>query len=154
MKAALVIFNGIQFSYYQVDRAIEWTEKNEAQLHGLFVFSDKEPPEGYIFPSDIDPAENLYNKKDAERNNEKIIVGQIKLFTDMARTKGISVITEQLLNPSLKKILEMTESSEILFVDEKYDKALLLACTSFKLKDLVKQSKCQVEMVHDKKLFG
>jgi hypothetical protein len=154
MKTSLVIFNGIQFSYYQVDRAIDWAEKNKGDLHGLFVYSDKEPPEGYIFPSDIDPAENLYNKKDAERNNENVIVSQIKLFKDMSKTKGISAYTEKLLNPSVEEILEITEGAEIVFVDEKYEKALLLACTSFKLKDLVKQSKCPVEMVNDKKLFG
>lgn len=147
MKTALVIFNGIQFSYNLVDRAIDWAVENQAGLHGLFVYSDKEPPEGYIFPSDIDPAEDLYSKKDAEKNNEKIIVGQIKLLTDMARTKGISVNAEQVLNPPLKKILANLEGAEILFIDEKHDDAFLLACTSFKLKDLVKQSKCPVEMV-------
>ena len=151
MKAALVIFNGIQFSYYQVDRAIDWAEKNKGELRGLFVYSDKEPEEGYIFPSDIDPAEDLYNEKDAQKNNERVIEGQIKLFSDMAKAKGISASTERLMNPSLNKIAEITAGAEILFADAKYDDAFLLACTTFTLKELVKQSKCPVEIVHDKK---
>ena len=151
MKTALVIFNGIQFHYYLVDHAINWAVKNNGDLHGLFLYSDKEPKEGYVFPSDIDPAENLYNKSDARKNNEKIIVGQIKLFTDMVKAKGISVYTEEISNPILKEVLEITEGAEVLFMDIDYKKAVLLACTSLDLKELVNESKCPVEMVQDKK---
>jgi hypothetical protein len=150
MKLALVIFNGIQFHHYHAQSAIQWAMQNEGSLHGLFVHSDKEPREGYIFPSDIDPAENLYNKSDAAKNNVKIIVNQIKLFTDMARAKNIPVITEELLNPPLKKILGITNTASILLIDADYNKAALLACTSFKLEDLIEDSKCPVELVVEK----
>jgi hypothetical protein len=148
---AIVIFNGIQFHYYLVDHAVDWAVKNKGELLGLFVHSGKEPPEGYIFPSDIDPAENLYDKSDAEKNNEKVIHEQIKLFTDMAKGKNIPVYTEQLLNPSLEDIEEITEGAEILFVDAEYDQAVLLACTHLALKKIIDNSACTVEVVHDKK---
>lgn len=149
MKTALVIFNGIQFPYYLVDHAISWAAKNDGDLHGLFVYSDKEPREGYIFPSDIDPAENLYNKSDAEQVNVGVIHAQIKLFRDMAKGKNISVQTEELISPSLEDILEITEAASILFIDAVSDKSYLLACTSFDFKDLIEESKCPVEMVYD-----
>ena len=150
MKISLIIFNGIQFHFYHATRAIEWAIQNNARLHGVFVHSDQEPAEGYVFPSDIDPAEDLYNKGDAEKNNEKVIIDQIKLFTDMAKTNNIPVNTDQFLNPPLKKILGITETAAILFMDADYDKASLLACTSFKSEDLIEDSKCPVELVYDK----
>ena len=151
MKTALVIFNGIQFHYYLVDHAIAWALRNNGNLHGLFIHSDKEPPEGYIFPSDIDPAENLYNKSAAVKSNVNVIVGQIKLFTDLVKGRNISVHTEEISNPSLADIIEITEGAGILFIDADYDSAFLLAATSFEMKDLVEGSKCPVEMVFDKK---
>jgi hypothetical protein len=148
---ALIIFNGIQFHYYHVDHAIDWAVKNNGELLGLFIHSNKEPREGYIFPSDIDPAENLYNKSDAEKSNEKVIHEQVKLFTDMAKGKNIPVYTEELLNPSLEDVVEITDRADILFVDADYDKAALLACTHFPLKKIVNHSTCTVEIVHDKR---
>ena len=151
MKTALVIFNGIQFHYYLSDRAFEWAAGNEGDLRGLFIHSDKEPAEGYIFPSDMDPAENLYGKKDAEKSNEGVIRAQIKLFSDMAKGKNISVLTEELINPALEDVLGITEGAQVLFIDSDYDNAALLASTSFEMKDLIEESKCPVEMVYDKR---
>jgi len=150
MKTALVIFNGIQFPYYVVDRAIEWGVKNDGDLLGIFIHSDQEPPEGYIFPSDIDPAENLYDKDDAEKSNVKVIHSQMILFRDLAKGKGISARAEEFVNPSPGDILEITRTADILFIDVAYDKAFLLACTSINLKDIIKQPGCPVEIVHDK----
>jgi hypothetical protein len=151
MKTALVIFDGIQFNFYHADHAIDWAVKNKGDLHGLFIHSGKEPPEGYIFPSDIDPAEHFYDKKDAKQGNVNVIHSQIKLFTDMAKTKNISVHTEELTDPSLNEILEITEGADILFIDTAYRNSFILACTSFKFKDLIEESVCPVELVYDRR---
>ncbi|HLG38388.1 MAG TPA: hypothetical protein VI461_01930 [Chitinophagaceae bacterium] len=148
MKTAFVIFNGIQFPFYLVDHAIDWAAKNGGSLHGLFIHSNKEPPEGYIFPSDIDPAENIYGKEEAEKGNENVIHTQIKLFTDMMRSKNISVTTRELINPSLDDISGITGSADIVFVDAAFDKAYLLAATGFNLKHL-KTIKSPLEVVSD-----
>ena len=150
MKTALVIFNGIQFPYYLVDHAIDWSVKNDSGLHGLFVHSDKEPPEGYGFPSDINPAEQLFDSQQARRGNENVIYSQIIVFRDMARQKGVSVQTDELINPSLKDILDLTRGASVLFVDAAYSKSFILAATSFSFKDLISKSACPVELVHDK----
>ncbi len=149
MKAGLVIFNGIQFHDYHASRAIDWAAKNNSGLLGLFIHSAKEPPEGYVFPSDIDPAENVFNKTDAKKNNLNVIHTQVNLFADMAKGKNVSVETRELEDPSLKELLGFTKKAEILFLDDEYDQSFILAVTSFRLKDLVQESACPVETVRD-----
>jgi hypothetical protein len=150
MKTAIVIFNRIQFSYYHAGRAIDWAAKNGTELHGLFVHSDKEPREGYIFPSDIDPAERLFNKKDAEDTNVDVIHTQIKLFTDMAKEKKVPIQTKELINPSLKEMLALSRTAEIIFLDAFYKKSFLLANTSFSFRDFIEKSASPVELVGNK----
>jgi hypothetical protein len=123
--------------------------KNKGDLHALFIHSDKEPPGGYVFPADIDPAKKMFNMGNAEGSNENVIHAQIKLFLDMTREKDISAHAEKLMNPSLDEIIEITEAATILFIDAAYDRAYLLHVTGFELKDLVGDSKCPVEMVYD-----
>jgi hypothetical protein len=69
----------------------------------------------------------------------------------MAKGKNIPVYTEELLNPSLEDVVEITDRADILFVDADYDKAALLACTHVTLKKIVNHSTCTVEIVHDKR---
>jgi hypothetical protein len=149
MKTGLIIFNGIQFHDYHAGRAIDWAAKNNGGLLGLFIHSAKEPPEGYLFPSDIDPAENVYNKTDAKKSNLNVIHTQVKLFADMAKGKNVSLDTRELEDPSLEEVLSFTNKTEILFLDDEYDQSFILAVSSFRLKDLVKESASPVETVRD-----
>ena len=151
MKKALVIFNGIEFPYYLVDHAIQWALKNEATLHGVFIHTDKEPPEGYVFPSDIDPAEKMYDKDDAEKANVNVIHSQVKLFIDMAKGKDVLATTEELTNPHLNDIIKITSSADILLIDEAFDKAYILGVTRFDLKEIKAKSNCRVEVINDDK---
>jgi len=150
MKNGLIIFNGIQFHYYHINYAMDWAVKNKTGLHALFIHSDKEPPEGYIFPSDIDPAEHLYGKKDAKKENISVIHSQVKLLSDIAKEKNVPLTTGELTDPSMAEIVRMTKEAEILFLDSEYDKSFILANTHFQMKDLVKKSHCPVETVYDK----
>lgn len=147
METGIVIFNGIQFSLKLVNRAIEWAEKNRGSLQALFLHSAKEPPEGYIFPSDMDPAENLYDKQDARKSNEAIIHSQVRLFRDMAAAKNIPAQTWELTDPSIKNILEIMEGATILFMDADHDKAFLLKAPHLSLKKIEEHCRCPVEIV-------
>jgi hypothetical protein len=148
MKKALLVFNGIQFPFYLVDHALDWATKNNGSLQALFVHSKSEPCEGYLFPSDIDPAEDIFDKEDAEKSNENVIRSQIKLFLDMAAGKNVPAQAQELINPSLPDMEKITEPADILFVDAEYDKAFLLAGEGFHLKALLKVAKCPVETVN------
>jgi hypothetical protein len=150
MKTAMVIFNGIRFPFYLVDHVIDWAKKNNASLHVLFIKAKHEVKEGYVFPSDLDAAENLFDTEDVEQGDVLVIRSQIKLLEDMAKTENIPFKSVLLTDPSLEDIICLAKRSDILFIDADYNERGILSVTSFKMKDLVKRSPCPVEIIKAK----
>lgn len=150
MKSALVIFNGIRFPFYLADHAIAWAKTNSANLCALFIKAGKEVREGYVFPSDLDAAEALADTEEAGKGNTQVIISQMKVLEDMAKTKDIPYNSELLTDPSLGYLLGMAKRSDILFMDADYHETGILFATSFDMKDLVKKSPCPVEAVKAK----
>lgn len=147
MKKALVIFNGIRFPFYVVDHAIAWAKKNSASIQALFLKSEDEVKEGYVFPSDLDAAENLSDAEDTEKGNIHVIQSQMKTLKDMAATENITTDTELLTEPPLEEILATAKNCSILFIDADYNETTTLAVTNFDLDDLIDKSPCPVEPV-------
>lgn len=150
MKTALVIFNGIQFPFTLAEQAIAWAKTNDAGIEALFLVGE-EPGEGYGFPSDLNAAENLTDKEDAEKDNLRIVRSQVKLLEDMAKTDNVSCRAELLIDPELGEVMVRAKNAELLFIDAEYTNTGLLSVTSFDLEDLVDQSPCPVEKVPGKK---
>jgi hypothetical protein len=147
MKRALVIFNGIRFPFYLSDHAVAWAKNNTAHLHALFLKAEDEIKEGYIFPSDLDAAENLADADDTEKDNIKVIRSQMKLLAGMAITEKLSFTSELLTDLSLDDLIALTKETDTIFIDADYDRAGILALRNFTIKDLVKKSRCPVEIV-------
>lgn len=147
MKTALVILNGIRFPFYLVDNAVNWAKNNNAGLHALFIKAADEEDEGYIFPSDLDAAEDLSDTEDAEEGDVKVIQSQVKLLEDMAKTENIPFQSELLTDPSLEDILAIARAKDILFVDHDFDEPGILTVTGFKLRELIKKSPATVEVI-------
>lgn len=147
MKSALVIFNGIRFPYYLVDHVIAWAKKNSAKLHALFIKAKHREKEGYVFPSDLDAAENLTGNEDLEQGDVAVIRDQMKLLKDMAKSENISLDSDLLTDPSLDDILGIAKKSDILFIDADDNESGILSVTRFTMKDLVKKSPCPVETI-------
>jgi len=143
----LVIFNGIRFPFYLVDHVIAWSKNNNANLHALFIKAKHEVNEGYIFPSDLDAAEELSDNSDAEQGDEHVIQSQIKILEDMAKTKDIPFKSEVLIEPSLEDILAKAKGQNILFIDHDFNEEGILSVTRWKLGNLIKKSPCPVEAI-------
>jgi hypothetical protein len=150
MKTALVIFNGIRFPYYLVDHVIAWAKMNSGSIHALFIKAKHREKEGYVFPSDLDAAEDLTGTEDIEHGDVLVIRSQIKLLEDMAKTENIPFKSELLTDPLLENILDKAKTSGILFIDADYDEPGILSVTSFSLGKLVKKSSCPVEAIKAK----
>ena len=150
MKTALVIFNGIRFSYDLAVHVIVWAKKTDGNIHALFVKAKHRENEGYVFPSDIDAAEDLSDTGDIEHRDILVIRSQIKLFGDMAKTENIPLNSELLTDPSLRDIVAITKSSDILFIDGDDTDSGIMSVTSFTMKELVKKSLCPVEIIKAK----
>jgi len=147
MKTALIIFNGIRFPFYMVDHVMAWAKKNSAQLHALFIKAKHREKEGYVFPSDLDAAENLTGNEDLEQGDVAVIHNQMKLLKDVARSENISLESNLLTDPSLDDILEIAKKSDILFIDADDDGSGILSVTGFTMKQLIKKSPCPVEAI-------
>ena len=152
MKPALAIFTGINFSHYMADYAIEWAARNKVPLHVLFLRSSEEKEEGYGFPSDLDSAEKLTTRHEAENDDRKLIQDYQKILNDQGREKGVQLTTEVLIDPSFEKILEKTKEVAIVFADATYDPGDPLSPKSFTLEELKKKSHAPVEVLREPKI--
>jgi hypothetical protein len=148
MKTAFVIFNGVRFPFYLVDHVIAWAKTNNGSIHALFIKAKHREKEGYVFPSDLDAAEDLTGSEDIEHSDVLVIRSQMKVLEDMAKTKNIPFKSELLTDPILEDVLGMAKESDILFIDADYNETGILSVTSFNMKDLVKKSPCPVETIH------
>jgi hypothetical protein len=146
MKTGFIIFNGIRVPYDVADSAIAWAEKNKAPLVALFL-KGHEDEEGYIFPSDLDLAENLMDKDDAEKDDKGLIKGNIKLLQDMASSKGVTLQADQLDNPTMEQALDVLRDASIVFIDAKADPDDIAAPQQFNVKDLINRLTIPVEQV-------
>ena len=150
MKTGLVVFNGIRFPFYLADQVIAWAKKNGGSIHALFIKAEHREKEGYVFPSDMDAAEDLTGTADVEHGDVRIIRSQIKLLEDMAKTQNIPFRSELLTDPSLDDMLARAKRSDILFIDADDNESGILSVTSFRMKDLVKKSPSPVETIKAK----
>ena len=146
MSSTVIIFSGLSFSYSALDRAIAWAKEHGSDLRVLFL---KEEPveEGYVFPSDIDAAEQLTDEADARQDDDQLIQGKIRLIKDKADAAGISYTTEVNTDPSTDAVLAFTENADKIFVDVGTDERKEAADRLFKPEELVKKAACPVELV-------
>jgi len=71
----------------------------------LFIVG-KETEEGFTFPSDLDAAENLTNKKNVIQIDVEIIRSQMKFMNDAGRAESISTKSGILVDPSFEVVME------------------------------------------------
>lgn len=146
MSSTVVIFSGLSFSYSALDLAIAWAKEHQSDLRVLFL---KEEPveEGYVFPSDIDAAEELTDEADARQDDDQLIQGKIRLIKDKADAAGINYTTEINTDPSTDAILALAKSANKIFVDVGTEERKEAADRLFKPEELVKKAACPVELV-------
>ncbi len=147
MKKILVLFNGLRFRYELVNRSIELAVENGSSLHAIFLKSEDEVKEGYIFPSDLDEAQNLNTTQDSEDASISVIISQMKVMADMARTKNIDYEEELLTDPPIEEILNRAKEASIVLIDGEDEEIGLMSVNSFTYKELRKKLSIPVEFV-------
>jgi hypothetical protein len=147
MQKVMVIFTGINFSHHMAEHAINWAASNKAPLQALFLKAGKEEEEGYPYPSDLDAAEKLTDRKDAERDDLNIIRDYEKILHDLGKEKNVWVSTEIRSDPSLEEIVSLTKESAIVFVDASYDPSDVLSPREFTLEKLQQRSRAPVKII-------
>ena len=149
MKKAIVLFTGINFSHYMADYSVKWAAKNEVPLLALFLRASREKEEGYFFPSDLDAAENITDRRDAERDDLLLINDYQKLMKDLGIEMNVPVSISVLSDPSDKDLLSLTKEASIVFVDATYDSTDILSPKGFTLEEFQKKSNALVEVIRE-----
>jgi hypothetical protein len=149
MSKAILIFNGLHFPMPVIDRAFAWAQQSHGSLVALFLRSKTEDSEGYLFPSDLDAAENLADDADAERVNVHIIDSNIRMLMHQAATQHIELRTEILVDPKDNAILDEVGGGEYIFVGEKIIEPAIMATKSIDLPKLLKDINARVEFVRE-----
>src|SRR5690606_41955314 len=67
----LLILNGIRFPFGLLNAAIDWCKQNGSALHAIFMKAEDEVGEGYVYPSDLEAAEDLNDTQDSENRSEE-----------------------------------------------------------------------------------
>src|SRR5687768_11945414 len=100
MAKAALLFNGIGFSFPLVEHVFSWAKQNNGSLVALFLKAKHVIREGYIFPSDLDAAQNLQKNEDADAASMNVIYSNITMLEHYASSEHINLTTQLLSDPS------------------------------------------------------
>jgi hypothetical protein len=146
MKAAL-LFHGIGFPFPLVERAFSWAKQHKASLIGIFIKAKHESREGYIFPSDLDAAQDLDSNLDAEAANMNVIHSNINMLTHQAAREGVDLRTELLDDPSDDQLLEALAGCQQVFIDTKFEEPGILRLLGKDVINVLKKTDLPIEQV-------
>lgn len=121
MNFATLLFPGNFVPYHVVDYAINWAKENEVALLVLFVLNTHVTREGYVFPSDLDMAEELTTVADADRGVRAIAGNEIRYIEKRAGAAHIPLKCEILYSPSVKNLFSKLNRSDVVFIDKDLD---------------------------------
>jgi len=148
MPQAILLFNGIYFSFTAVSRAFAWAHQTGGTIEAIFLKAKNEDDEGYGFPSDLDEAENLYTNKDAERADDQIIRNHMKMLEREAVVERIKLKTSLLIDPPMPELLAICAQAELVFIPRKLERKDLL-CIDIDIAQLSKNIKVPFEIIEE-----
>jgi hypothetical protein len=116
MAKAAMIFNGLRFSFSATDRAVNWAKQHNGSIVAIFLKVGKEAKEGYLFPSDLDEAENLSTNEDADAADMKVIESNMQMLEHQALNEHIELSTHLLIDPSEEAFQLLLDDCDIIFM--------------------------------------
>lgn len=144
MAKAALLFNGIGFSFPVVERAFGWAKQNNGSLVAFFLKAKHEAREGYIFPSDLDAAQDLQKNEDAEAANMNVIQSNITMLQHSANSEGVNLTTQVLTDPSDDQLLQSLAGCECVFIDNKFDQPGILRIEGIHLEKLLRKNQLPI----------
>ncbi len=147
MAKAAMLFNGIRYSFEVVDQAFNWAKLNNGILTAIFLRAKSDPGEGYIFPSDLDAAENLYTTDDSNAGHIAISDSNIRLLQHAAAVENIKVHSVTLIDPSRQQLLHELEGSECIFTSDDIHESGTLTVDSINIKKFLANAPVPVKII-------
>ncbi len=150
MKTIVVIVNGISLPFHVIDYVISKAKKESYEIYALFLRGTKEPLKGYVFPSDLGTTETWTSEADAIKDDEKIIMDNMKLVKEMVEDEKISYRSTLKINASIDEVITIIRAADLIVVDENFDEVSLLSDNKISLKDLRDKITIPVQLVGHK----
>jgi hypothetical protein len=117
MSIATLLLTGAALPYHVIDYAINWAKDNEGSLRALFLVPGKMPEEGYPFPNDLDEAEEITGRRDAEKGIKNIVQEEIRFIEKRCQASHIPLQPEVMFSPGVQKVVSKVNDSDLVFVD-------------------------------------
>lgn len=130
MEKAHIIFNGIQYSFPVAEAAISWARRGKATLVALFVRAKDAPAEGYLFPSDLDAAENVNTKDEASASYEAVLNSNISMLENEAKRHEVMVEVKTLTEPTDDDMLKELADTSMIFAPDNLERQGILSVDS------------------------
>jgi hypothetical protein len=147
MVKAAMVFNGIRYSFQVVDEAFNWARANKGVITAIFLRSKSDAGEGYIFPSDLDAAENLYTTDDSNAAHIAIIDSNIRLLQHAAAIENIQVHSVTLVDPNREQLLGELAGSECIFTSDDIHESGTLTVESINMKKFLGKPPVPVKVI-------
>ena len=147
MSKAALLFNGIRFPFAVIDHSFEWAKNQKGDLLAIFLLSKGTEPEGYIFPSDIDQAENLADDDDSTGDNDKVVESNIEMLKHRAVGDGINFTSVVLHDPPEDTLSETLDDCDYLFATKDLTEVSVGTVDSRDLKKILRDFKGKIEMI-------
>ena len=149
MSKAALLFNGIKFPFPVIDRAFNWAKQDQGSLVAIFLKAEKDTAEGYVFPSDLDAAEDLSENEDATASHENIIQSNIRMLQHRAADEHTELRVVQLTDPSEEVLLDELGGCECVFASDKITETAILTVDSINLEKWLANPPIPVELVRE-----
>ncbi|PZR24672.1 MAG: hypothetical protein DI535_21325 [Citrobacter freundii] len=130
MEKAFIIFNGIQYPFPVVEATISWARQRKATLVALFVRAKDAPAEGYLFPSDLDAAENVNTRADASASHEAVLGSNISMLQNEAKRQEVSLEVRTLTEPSDDDMADALSGASMIFATDDLERRGILSVDS------------------------
>src|SRR6266540_2127382 len=152
MKTIYIIINGISLPYKVIDYVIEEAKKNSMGIYALFLKGSNEPSKGYLYPSDLRTIETGISDKEAIKEDEKIIADNVRLVRELVEDAEIPFTSILKTNASIDEVAALSDTADLIVVDENFDEMSLLSDNKISLKDLKKKISIPVYVVSTEKI--
>ena len=149
MVKGVLLFNGLAYPFPVVDAAFAWSKQRGASLVALFLRACGEQSEGYVFPSDLDAAEDLSSTEDAEAANLRVIESNILMLQHHASSEHIDLTTKKLVDPGPDQLLNELADAERIFAAVNIDEMKILTTDKANLKKLLNDNQMPMEWVNE-----
>jgi hypothetical protein len=147
MEKAILLFNGIKLPFALTDRAFSWARQSKAEVVAVFLRAKNDSAEGYVFPSDLDAAENLTTTDEAGASHEQLIDSNVRIIENQAARENIVLHSTILEDPEAGQLDELAAGSSRIFVHESITKPATLTTAQVDLEKWLKKVTVPVEIV-------